>query len=186
LITDAPASMTRSIISAKNSRSEREASSADHCTWENFLLAYDTILTAVSITSSGVFFNLYFMLIGDVAKKRCTHGSAAPFKASQAISTSDLTVRAKAVTDVPLIVSAISFTVLKSPWEEAGKPASILFTPKRSNCFAISIFSNLFKFTPVDCSPSLRVVSKILTFVIDMNLHFLLFILSHWFLHKRH
>src|SRR5713226_6574533 len=51
----------------------------------------------------------------------------------------------------------------KSPSEEAANPASITSTPSLSNWRAIRIFSSTFMLAPGDCSPSLRVVSKILT-----------------------
>src|SRR5690625_6723089 len=95
---------------------------------------------------------------------------------------SDFTARANAITDEFFIVSAIIFTDSKSPVDEAGKPASILSTPKRSNCLAISSFSSLFRFTPGDCSPSRKVVSKICILVI-LTLPLFLF---HRFFDKRH
>src|SRR5690625_5647658 len=91
------------------------------------------------------------------------------------MSISDFTDLANPVTDVSLIVSAIVFTALKSPLEEAGNPASILSIPKRSSCLAISNFSSWLRFTPGDCSPSLNVVSKIL--ICDRRFYILLYFL---------
>jgi hypothetical protein len=45
-----------------------------------------------------------------------------------------------------------------------GKPASIASTPNSSNFIAICNFCSGLTETPGVCSPSLRVVSKILTF----------------------
>src|SRR5699024_5403175 len=114
-------------------------------------------------------------------------GSSAYLRASHAVSISDLTVLASPVTDVFLMVFAISFTASKSPLEEAGNPASIRSPPQRSSCLAISSFSCLFKLTPGDCSPSLSVVSKIL--ICGMCRHILLFVFFvclQWLLDKRH
>ena len=43
-----------------------------------------------------------------------------------------------------------------------AKPASMMSTPSFSSCLAISIFSARFMLHPGDCSPSRKVVSKIL------------------------
>src|SRR5699024_5363467 len=77
-----------------------------------------------------------------------------------------------------LIVSAIIFTELKSPLEEAGNPTSIRSTPYRSSCLAISIFSSWFKFTPGDCSPSRNVVSKMKIFDILTSHPFRRFVMA--------
>src|SRR5699024_3706984 len=119
---------------------------------------------------------------GDVAKNIWIAGLAAFFNASQEVSMSDFTARANAITDEFFIVSAIIFTDSKSPVDEAGKPASILSTPKRSNCLAISSFSSLFRFTPGDCLTLRKVVLKICILVI-LTLPFFLF---HRFFDKRH
>ncbi len=59
--------------------------------------------------------------------------------------------------------SAISLTDSISPSETAANPASIASTPSSSRRLAIlNLFSEV-KETPGVCSPSLRVVSKILT-----------------------
>ena len=54
-------------------------------------------------------------------------------------------------------------TASKSPGEVIGKPASMMSTPSRSSWCAISILSRGVQATPGDCSPSRRVVSKMLT-----------------------
>ncbi len=55
---------------------------------------------------------------------------------------------ARPVTELFLIVSPIRFTASKSPLEAAGKPASMTSTPKRSSCFATSIFSSVLSSHP--------------------------------------
>ena len=55
---------------------------------------------------------------------------------------------------------ATSRTPSKSPGEDAGNPASITSTPRRSSCSAISAFSCGCSAMPGDCSPSRKVVSK--------------------------
>ena len=58
---------------------------------------------------------------------------------------------------------AIACTASKSPGEAIGKPASITSTPRRASCCAISSFSPVFSEMPGLCSPSRRVVSKMIT-----------------------
>lgn len=58
--------------------------------------------------------------------------------------------------------AAMACTLLWSIGDAMAKPASITSTPSFSSWRAISIFSVRFMLQPGDCSPSLRVVSKIL------------------------
>ena len=58
---------------------------------------------------------------------------------------------------------AIASTASKSPWLAIGNPASMMSTPRRASCSAISSFSPTSSEMPGDCSPSRRVVSKIFT-----------------------
>src|SRR5215208_1555889 len=58
---------------------------------------------------------------------------------------------------------AIACTASKSPGDAIGKPASMTSTPSRDSCCAISSFSLVFSEIPGDCSPSRRVVSKMIT-----------------------
>ena len=51
----------------------------------------------------------------------------------------------------------------KSPGLAAAKPASIIFTPSLSSCLAIRTFSSFDIDAPGLCSPSLRVVSNIIS-----------------------
>src|SRR3989344_1741400 len=49
-----------------------------------------------------------------------------------------------------------------------GKPASITSTFKRASCWATSNFSEASMLQPGDCSPSRKVVSKMMTLSIDL------------------
>ena len=60
-----------------------------------------------------------------------------------------------------LTAAATARTPSKSPGEEAANPASITSTPSASSAWAISTFSSGARAMPGDCSPSLRVVSRI-------------------------
>ena len=57
----------------------------------------------------------------------------------------------------------MAFTVSRSPCEEAGKPASMAWTPSSESWRAISSFCSKVNDIPGVCSPSLRVVSKTVT-----------------------
>src|SRR3546814_9927743 len=61
------------------------------------------------------------------------------------------------------MMPAIAWIDSKSPCEAAAKPASITSTFKRSSCRAMRSFSSLVIDAPGDCSPSRRVVSKIIS-----------------------
>jgi len=62
-----------------------------------------------------------------------------------------------------LMVLAIACTHSKSPLELAAKPASITFTRRRSSWRAIRSFSSRVMLAPGDCSPSRKVVSKMMS-----------------------
>ena len=53
-------------------------------------------------------------------------------------------------------------TLSKSPGEAIGKPASITSTPSSASASAMRSFSARFMEKPGDCSPSRRVVSKMM------------------------
>ena len=82
--------------------------------------------------------------------------------ASQARSTSLSAVRESPAMTGPRTTFAIASTASKSPWLAIGKPASMMSTPRRASCSAISSFSPTSSEMPGDCSPSRRVVSKIM------------------------
>ena len=83
--------------------------------------------------------------------------------ASQQRSTSAAAVRERPQMTGPLTPRAMACTDSKSPWLATGKPASITSTPRRASCSAISSFSPWSSEMPGDCSPSRRVVSKMIT-----------------------
>jgi len=58
---------------------------------------------------------------------------------------------------------AMSWTASKSPFELAAKPASITSTFRRSSWRAIRSFSSRVMDAPGDCSPSRKVVSKMIS-----------------------
>jgi hypothetical protein len=70
--------------------------------------------------------------------------------------------RASEQTVEPLIVSAMLRMASKSPGEAAAKPASITSTCMRSSWRATRSFSSLVIEAPGLCSPSRKVVSKII------------------------
>ena len=90
-------------------------------------------------------------------------GRAAGFSASAARSISFSPARARPATTEFFTRLAISCTASKSPLEAIGKPASITSTPISSSRVAICSFSSRFIEAPGDCSPSRRVVSKMMT-----------------------
>ena len=90
-------------------------------------------------------------------------GRAAPSIASQAASMSPGTQRASEAMVGVRTSLAMAETASKSPGELAANPASMMSTPSRSSCRAISIFSSSVRPIPADCSPSRSVVSKIST-----------------------
>ena len=107
------------------------------------------------------------MWISLVARKTWMRGCAASFTASQAASMSPLTHRARLATVQFFTAFAIFCTLLKSMGEAMAKPASMISTPSFSSWRAISTFSGRFILHPGDCSPSRRVVSKILMRLIN-------------------
>jgi len=122
-----------------------------------------TALTAVSSTFPGSICSLYFMWMSDVAMKVWMRPfSPACWSASHARSISLKLARQRPAISGPLMVCATFFTASKSPSEAMGNPASITSMLSFCSCLAILSFSSMFMLAPGDCSPSLRVVSKIL------------------------
>ena len=87
---------------------------------------------------------------------------AAGLIASPAARMSFSDTRAKEQTVLVLMVSAMARMASKSPGLAAAKPASITSTRRRSNWRAMRIFSSLVMDAPGLCSPSRKVVSKII------------------------
>src|SRR5215212_2118274 len=98
-----------------------------------------------------------------VAMKVWMRGRSESRTAFHAASMSCLPVRAKPQMTGPSTSRAIAWTASKSPGDVIGNPASMMSTPSRASCSAISTFSDLFSEMPGDCSPSRSVVSKIRT-----------------------
>src|ERR1044072_3437070 len=96
-------------------------------------------------------------------------GWVAYFKASAARATSSSELRQSAATVTFLHWAATARTAAKSPSEAIGKPASMMSTPRSWSLFAIRTFSVRFIEQPGDCSPSRKVVSKMLTLFCGME-----------------
>ena len=105
------------------------------------------------------------MWSGLVARKIWMRGSAACRTAFQAQSMSPLVARAREATVQSLTALEMASTDSKSPGEAMAKPASMTSTRSFSRQAATLSFSARFMLHPGDCSPSRRVVSKILIFL---------------------
>ncbi len=144
----------------------RVASSADHSTSSACWRASVTESTVAAITSSGSRRSLYFMCSALVAMTMWMRRRLAERSASAARSTSMLPARARlAITGVSSrwpMLSEIALTLSKSPGEAMAKPASSTSTPSSVSASAMRIFSLRFIEKPGDCSPSRRVVSKMM------------------------
>ena len=162
LIVVAPALITASITRHKKSNSERPASSGENSILSVYFPALLTALTAFSITCSGSMRNFSRICIGDVARKVWIRKDFAGFSASAAQSMSLFNALAKPQTVLSVINSDTDLTASKSPGLAIGKPASIISTCIFSNAFAIRSFSSLVIEAPGLCSPSRKVVSKII------------------------
>src|SRR5437588_11236807 len=112
---------------------------------------------------SRVIFSFTRRCKSDVARKTCSLGAAAGFKASSAASTSSFLARASAAIGTSRTSLATICTASRSPREEIGKPASITSTCSAASCLAMRSFSLVFMGKPGDCSPSRSVVSKMRT-----------------------
>ena len=77
-----------------------------------------------------------------------------------------------------LICLATVLMDLKSPGLAAANPASITSTPNFSSCLAMRNFSSWVIEAPGLCSPSLNVVSKMISllFLISCCIHYALFL----------
>src|SRR5207244_9944358 len=95
-----------------------------------------------------------------VEMKTCRRGVTDGLTASHAASTSPSFARQSAAITEPFTTSAMRLTASSPPGEDAGNPASMMSTPRRPSCSAISSFSLAVSAMPGACSPSRRVVSK--------------------------
>ena len=149
--------------------SERNASSQENSTSSVYSRAIFTAFTAASRTCCGDIFNLCSMCNGLVAMKVWMRFFTAGCIASPAARTSRSLARDSEHTVDLVIVLAMVLMASKSPGLAAAKPASITSTPNFSNWRAIRIFSSLVMAAPGDCSPSRKVVSKMMTrLLLDM------------------
>ena len=114
------------------------------------------------MTSSGSIRNFSRMWIGEVAMKVWMRERFAGFSASAARSTSSALARASEHTTLSLMTAATACTAAKSPGLATAKPASITSTLSRSSASAMRTFSSSVMEAPGDCSPSRKVVSKII------------------------
>src|SRR2546423_12106178 len=96
-------------------------------------------------------------------------GRAAYLNASAARATSCSDVRQSAATLTFRHSAATALTAAKSPSDAIGKPASMISTPRSWSFWAIRTFSLRFIEQPGDCSPSRKVVSKMLTLACVMG-----------------
>ena len=126
------------------------------------LRANRTDCLACSNTWSGVMRSFFSMCKGEVAINVWMRARSAPLRASAAREISRSLARESEHTVESLMVFAISWTASKSPLELAAKPASITSTLSRSSCLAIRSFSSRVMEAPGDCSPSRKVVSKMI------------------------
>src|SRR3954447_9076675 len=163
LIVVAPSSIAAAITDAVNSTSARVASIGENSTSSTSERACATAARAWPSTSARVDCSWCSMWMSLVEMNVCTRGRSASRTASAARSMSDACARARPAITGPRTSLAIACTAWKSPGEAIGKPASMTSTPRRASCCAISTFSWVFSEIPGDCSPSRRVVSKILT-----------------------
>ena len=107
--------------------------------------------------------SFFSMCSGLVAMKVWMRPRAAPLSASAARAMSRSLARESEHTVESLITSAIALTHSKSPLLLAAKPASITSTRRRSSWRAMRSFSSLVMLAPGDCSPSRKVVSKMMS-----------------------
>src|SRR3954451_22939920 len=163
LIVLAPSSRAIWSTSAVNSSSERVASIGENSTSSQRARACATAARACPFTSSRDDWSWYSMWMSLVEMKVWMRGRSESLTAFHAASTSCAFARARPQITGPWTSRAIAWTASKSPGDEIGKPASMMSTPSRAGWWAISSLPCLLSEIPGDCSPSRRVVSKILT-----------------------
>src|SRR5512132_2439842 len=103
------------------------------------------------------------MCTGEVEMKVWMRLRLAGLIASAQRSMSLNAARASPQTTALLVRLAISCTAAKSPSDAIGKPASMMSTPIWSSSSATSSFSSWVMVAPGHCSPSRKVVSKMMT-----------------------
>ena len=166
----APSSMAVSSTRQRKSTSERYPSSGENSTSSHKFLAKRTACRACSCTCSGVMRSFFSMCSALVAMKVWMRARAAPLSASAARAMSRSLARASEHTVASLMASAIALTAAKSPLDDAAKPASMTSTCSRSSCRAMRSFSSRVMEAPGDCSPSRKVVSKMMSLSVMVGL----------------
>src|SRR5574343_986563 len=126
------------------------------------LRAKRTDCLACSSTCSGVMRSFFSICSGLVAMKVWMRARLAPLRASAARAMSRSLARESEQIVESLMWLAINCTASKSPLELAAKPASITSTFRRSSWRAMRSFSSRVIEAPGDCSPSRKVVSKMI------------------------
>src|SRR6266700_162900 len=156
----APASTATWRTSSRNSMGVRVASWGLNSTSSVCSRARATAARVAATTSWGAMRSMCSMWLGLVEMNTWTRPWSASRTASQQRSTSASWVRDSPAITGPWTPRAIARTASKSPWLATGKPASMMSTPSRASCSAISSFALAFRLMPGACSPSLSVVSK--------------------------
>ena len=131
---------------------------------------------ACSMTCSGVMRNFFSICKALVAIKVWILFELAPSRAFAACVISYSFERANEQIVASLTAAATALMASKSPGELAANPASMTSTCNRSSCLAIRTFSSLLMEAPGDCSPSLKVVSKMIS--LSIAIFFLLILLN--------
>src|SRR5919198_2530523 len=158
----APAWTATLSTSSRNSIGVLVASCGLNSTSSQCCRALATAPPVASTTCWGLMRSMCSMWLGLVDRNTWMRALAASSTASKQRSTSAALARASPAMVGPWTVRAISRTASKSPWLATGKPASITSTPRRASCSAISSLALAFRLMPGACSPSLRVVSKMM------------------------
>ena len=167
-MVDAPSLITASMIRQRKSISDRPASSHENSTSAMPLRAKRTAWRAATRTSSGDMRSFFSMWIGLVAMKVWMRPDLAGLTASSARAMSLSKARHRPATVESLMASATALTASKSPLEAAGNPASMTSTRIRSSWRAMRSFSSRVMEAPGLCSPSRKVVSKMINWSLDM------------------
>ena len=139
----APAAIAASSSRHRKSGSERPASSGENSTLSVYSRAQPIALIACSNTWSAVIRSFICMWIGELAMNVWMRIDFAGRSASPARRMSFSFARASAHTVLSRIALAMSCTASKSPFDDAGNPASITSTRSRSSCRAMRVFSSL-------------------------------------------
>ena len=163
LIVVAPSAITASSTRHRKSGSDRYPSSGENSTSSVRLRAKRVASFACSNTWSGVMRSFFSMWRGLVAMKVWMRERFAGLSASAAREMSRSFARASEQIVDSRTAVAIALTASKSPLLDAAKPASMMSTRMRSSWRAMRSFSSRVIEAPGDCSPSRRVVSKMMS-----------------------